>query len=209
VAERVEIVDPHFDDGRMAHGFQIRSGPMPVYATQLTLETIKGAFPYLTSSNPSFLDEEKCILERRIALLNFTAINEWEKIENHALSIQCFPVYHGGKYISLGFSIGKPGEFVYISDVKVIPKETWYYLKSLPRIKVLVIDSLDKTGIWSHCGLDEAMDIVEALNPVQAYFTGISCGMGLHDETEQEIQQRNRSISFAYDGMLLKSFKNL
>lgn len=49
---------------------------------------------------------------------------------------------HGGDYISLGFSIGRAGEFVYISDVKAIPPDTMAYLKSLPRIKTLVLDSL-------------------------------------------------------------------
>lgn len=53
-----------------------------------------------------------------------------------------FPVLHGGSYISLGFSIGKEGEFVYISDVKAIPPETMAYLKSLPKINTLVLDSL-------------------------------------------------------------------
>lgn len=53
-----------------------------------------------------------------------------------------FPVLHGGDYISLGFSIGKEGEFVYISDVKAIPPDTWAYLKGLSRIKTLVLDSL-------------------------------------------------------------------
>ncbi len=203
----VEVVDPHYDDGRKAHGFKILGGPMPIYLTKSTMETVQGAFPYLASSKPSYLDEENCILDRRIALLDFRVIDEWAKIENDGLTIQCFPVYLGGKYVSLGFSIGKPGEFVYISDVKVIPQETWYYLKSLPRIKILVIDALDMTGIWSHCGIAEAIEIVQALNPVKAYFTGISCGMGLHDETESEVQIQNPSIFFSYDGMRLQDLK--
>jgi len=79
------------------------------------------------------------------------------RIDPDDVPIRCFPVLHGGDYISLGFSIGRPGEFVYISDVKAIPPETWAYLKSLPRIKTLVLDSLKwDTDNFGHASLKEA-----------------------------------------------------
>jgi phosphoribosyl 1,2-cyclic phosphodiesterase len=167
------------------------------------MTVVDNAFPYLTSTTPPYLDETTNILERRIALLKFQVISDWEKLTLHHLPIQCFPVYHGGKYVSLGFAIGDLSQFVYISDVKIIPKETFYFLKSIPKIKILIVDALDWDGIWSHTGMEEAIEIAASLNPEVVYFTGISCGLGLHHEVEEMLQLRNPSYHLAYDGLLL------
>jgi phosphoribosyl 1,2-cyclic phosphodiesterase len=205
---RVAVPDPHYPlEARTVLGFQVLSGPLPVFATATTWQTLRSTFPYLTSSAPPpYLDEAQCILERRVALLATQEVDEWASLEVHGLPVQCFPVFHGGQYVSLGFSFGAPGEFVYISDVKVMPEQTWRYLKSLPRIRVLVVDALDREGIWSHCGLSEALDIVEALDPLSVYLTGISCGLGLHDQVEEELQQRCARYHLAFDGLTLRGF---
>lgn len=207
IATRVQIPDPHHDDGRLCYGFRVLSGPLPIYCTEPTMTCVQNAFPYLTNGTPPYLDETNNILERRIALLNFTVIEEWQKLTVHDLPIQCFPVFHGGKYVSLGFAFGSLQEFVYISDVKIIPQQTFYYLKSIPKIKVLVVDALDMDGIWSHTGIEEAIDIVEALKPEVAYFTGIACGMGLHNDMEAQLQSRNISYHLAYDGLVISGME--
>jgi hypothetical protein len=96
------------------------------------------------------------------------------------VQVRSFPVYHGGTYISLGFCFGADfNEFVYISDVKLFPvgycagsrvrrfmfhhahdmssqqEESWQFLVSMPRIKCLVLDCLNISGINSHLGLHE------------------------------------------------------
>lgn len=203
-AQRVQVPDP-LHPGQFTAGFRILSGLMPIYATTETLSTVSSCFPYLCNE-PCYLVKEENILSRRIALLKFTAIQDTEMLEVEGLSIQCFPVWHGGKYVSLGFSIGKEGEFVYISDVKIIPPETWTYLKSIQKIKVLVLDALDKEGIFSHCGLYEAIDIAKQLCPEIVYFTGMCCEMGLHDEVEKELANMGMPYHLAFDGMRLDGF---
>lgn len=183
-------------------------GAIPIYLTHETYRTVKSVFSYLTEP-PNYLDEVNQILERRIAFLQFHPMPDFHDFNICGLNIQSFPVYHGGKYVSLGFTIGQSGEFVYISDVKIIPEDTWKYLKNLPRIQVLVVDALDWDGIWSHCGMHEAIDIAKQLNPQKVYFTGMSCGMGLHDDIEKKLKDDLLLTNYyvAYDGLVL-DFRN-
>ena len=93
---------------------------------------------------------------------------------------------------------------MYISDVKVIPASTLAYLQSIQQIKILILDALDRDGIFSHLGLEEALAIVQLLCPTTTYLTGMSCGMGMHDETEAMLQARGlHNVFLAYDGMVL------
>ncbi len=191
--------------GEETIGFKVMSGAMPVYLNEPTMATVKTCFNYLTAP-PVFLDKKDKILERRIALLDFKVIDSNAHFEVAGLPIRAFPVYHGGTYVSLGFSIGKAGEFVYISDVKIIPDETMAYLKALPRIKVFVIDVLNFEGIFAHMGLDEALGIVAVLNPEVTYFVGMSCSVGMHDELEAKLAEIAPNTHLAYDGLILEGF---
>lgn len=96
---------------------------------------------------------------------------------------------------------------MYISDVKIIPPETMEYLKSIPKIKVLVLDLLAEEGIYAHIGLYEALEIYNILKPEQFYGTGMACGLGLHDITEKRLKEMaGENLSLAYDGMVLEGF---
>ena len=49
------------------------------------------------------------------------------------------------------------------------------YLKSIPKIKVLVLDALNlDAGVWSHMGLTEALQFARELQPDTVYFIGRS-----------------------------------
>eukprot|EP01035_Chromulina_nebulosa_P020797 gene20797-26961_t len=148
------------------------------------MDTINKQFGYLTEV-PPYLDEANFILERRIALLNFKVIDPNEYFDLHGLPVRAFPVYHGGRYISLGFSIGKPD-----------------------KIKNLVLDCLDINGIYSHIGLNEAKEIISLLKPENVYFVGMSCGIGFHDNFNERLKSEvtNCNCSLAYDGLVLDGF---
>lgn len=187
-------------------GFRVLSGALPIYLTSDTMKVVDRCFPYLTNP-PTYLDEATNIIERRVALLKFHIVDDNETVSLHGMRVRCFPVWHGGTYVSLGFSFGAAGEFVYISDVKIIPEETWAYLRSLPRIKVLVLDALDRDGIFVHMGLTEALAVCEILKPEQAFFVGMCCDLGLHEELELELAQKGLNCHLAYDGLLLEGFR--
>lgn len=187
-------------------GFRIKSGPMKVFGHQETMDVVGKAFSYLTNP-PTFLDDEKFILSRRVALLDIHVIDPSSEFVLDGLQIKSFPVWHGGTYISLGFSIGREGEFVYISDVSSIPEPTWAYLRSLPKINTLVIDTIGKESIFPHMGIDDALEVVRTLDPTHAYLTGMSCGLGDHDEVNEQLAARTSNTQLSYDGLVLDGFQ--
>jgi phosphoribosyl 1,2-cyclic phosphodiesterase len=192
-------------DGQDVVGAKVLSGPLSIYLHQETMNTVKQAFGYLTNA-PEYLDEENFILERRIALLNFKVIEPRSDFLCHGLQVRSFPVYHGGTYISLGFSFGKEGEFIYISDVKIIPEDTMNYLKSIPKIKTLVLDCLSDTGIFSHFSLEEALATADILKPENLYLTGMGCGFGLHEDRQVKLSMQRPNTYLAYDGLMLDGY---
>jgi phosphoribosyl 1,2-cyclic phosphodiesterase len=200
-----DVPDPNNESGFVT-GFRLVSGVLPIYLNRETMTTVSSVFGYLTGEH-QWLDKERKILQRRVACLDFNVIESTSTLDIHGLSVRCFPVYHGGTYISLGFSFGREGEFVYISDVKIIPATTMAYLKSISRIKTLVIDALDRKGIFAHMGLNEALDVIVELQPERAILTGMSCGMGLHEEVERELAERAPTTTLAFDGMHLSGFE--
>jgi hypothetical protein len=81
------------------------------------------------------------------------------------------------------------------------------FLKSLPRIKVFVIDALNKEmGVYSHMGLGEALNIIKILNPVKAYLIGMTCSIGDHEKMNEELRIISERTELAFDGMLLEGF---
>jgi phosphoribosyl 1,2-cyclic phosphodiesterase len=133
-------------------------------------------------------------------------IEDTAEFVTQTLPVKCFPVLHGGSYVSLGFNFGRPGELVYISDVKIIPPESMEYLKSLPQIRVLVIDCLNPAGRehYAHFNLTEALECIAVLNPVKAYLVGMCCKCGDHDAMNEAIRAMGLdNVELAYDGMRL------
>lgn len=203
----VEVPDAEAG-GQLIHGFQVAGGALPIYLTRDTMDVVSQSFGYLVNA-PEYLDEAANVIRRRIACLDFNVISESTVMEVSGLPVRIFPVWHGGQYVSLGFCFGKEGEFVYISDVKVIPPETYGYLQGLPRIQTLVLDCLDRNGIWSHIGLEEALEVVGVLQPEHTYLVGMSCGLGKHSDIEAELSEKWPNVHLAYDGLLLSGFQQI
>jgi phosphoribosyl 1,2-cyclic phosphodiesterase len=186
-------------------GCRILSGPLPIYLHQATMNVVTNCFGYLQQKGDYFPNTD--VLKRRIALVDFYVIEQTAQLDMSGLPVRCFPVYHGGTYVSLGFDIGAPGELVYISDVKIIPDDTWAYLESVSPIKLLVLDVLSETGIYSHLGLSEALEIVDRLKPVRTLFTGMSCYLGDHDALCARIAATHPAVSVAFDGLTVDGLR--
>jgi len=130
------------------------SAPTPVYLNIETKRVCQSAYPYL------FPRLEASDVPRRIAQLDWRVISDVDEFEVHGVPAKAFPVFHGGTYISLGFSFGKDKPFVYISDVSSFPEETLRTISSLSPISTLVIDALNRGGHNSHLSLPEAIEFV-------------------------------------------------
>jgi len=95
----------------------------------------------------------------------------------------------------LGFRIGG---FTYITDANYITEDE--------KIKVLgskcfVLNGLRKQKHISHYTLDEALELIRAIDAPKSYITHISHQLGFHNEIEAELPQ---NVMLAYDGLELE-----
>jgi phosphoribosyl 1,2-cyclic phosphate phosphodiesterase len=166
------------DDIR-AFNFRSRKD-MPVYAHPRVQESLRREFQYIFSNDP------------------YPGI---PKVELHTIDKQPFQVFDiqvtpievmHYQLPVLGFRIA---DFAYVTDAKTIAPEE---LSKLEGLDVLVINALRKETHISHLTLDEAIALVEQLQPKRAYFTHISHLMGLHKEVESILPH---NIHIAYDGL--------
>lgn len=96
----------------------------------------------------------------------------------------------------LGYRIGG---LVYITDALTIPDEEYAKMK---QVDVLVINALRKQPHLSHQTLDEALRVIEQVQPREAYLVHMSHHMGLTAEVEKELPPH---VHFAYDGLVVES----
>lgn len=94
----------------------------------------------------------------------------------------------------LGF---RTGDFTYITDANIIAEVE---LEKIKGSKILVLNALRREKHYSHFNLEEALAIVERVQPEQAYFTHLSHYMGLHADVERELPA---NVHLAYDGLIL------
>lgn len=89
------------------------------------------------------------------------------------------------------------GDFTYITDANYISDSEKEKIKGS---KVLVLNALRREKHPSHYTLDEALALVEELQPEQTYFTHISHQLGLHEEVSKELPT---NVHLAYDGLTI------
>ncbi len=87
------------------------------------------------------------------------------------------------------------GDFTYITDANYISEEEKDKIKGS---KTLVLNALRREKHPSHFTLDEALALIEELQPETAYLTHISHQLGLHSEVELSLPE---NVFLAYDGM--------
>ncbi len=94
-----------------------------------------------------------------------------------------------------GFRIG---DFAYITDANRIPAEE---LQKLQGLEVLILNALRKETHISHFNLEQALEIIDQLQPNKAFLTHISHQFGLHAEEEALLPP---NVFLAYDGLELQ-----
>ena len=86
-------------------------------------------------------------------------------------------------------------DFTYITDANYISETE---LEKIKGSKIIVLNALRRKKHISHFTLDEAVNILQQLQPEQAYLTHISHQIGLHEDVEKELPS---FIKLAYDGL--------
>lgn len=95
----------------------------------------------------------------------------------------------------LGYRVG---DLAYITDASYIDTKE---VEKLKDVNVLVINALRKTEHFSHFSLPEALEVIKAVGPNQAYITHISHEMGFHKNVDLELP---KNVHLAYDGLTVE-----
>tara|TARA_Y100001954_G_C15576016_1_gene485925 strand:+ start:54 stop:701 length:648 start_codon:yes stop_codon:yes gene_type:complete len=153
---------------------------MPVYAGMFAFPDLKREFHYA-------FEEDKYPGAPSIELVEITG----DQFNINEINITPIRAKHYKNEV-FGFRIG---DLTYITDTNEIPDTE---LEKIKDSKIVILNALRKEKHYSHFNLDEAIKVIEQLNPEQAYFTHISHLMGLHKEVEKDLP---RNIKLAYDGL--------
>ncbi len=124
-------------------------------------------------------------------MVNVTTIDKDNSFQIGSLEFHPIEAMHGRLPV-LGFRIKN---FVYLTDVKTIREEE---LKKLSGVEILVLNALHQDHHYTHLNLSEALDLIQFLEPKQAYLTHISHRMGKHAEVSRILPE---NVSIAYDGL--------
>ena len=165
--------------------FFFRQGKIPIYLHERVLNSLEERFAYIFNTKkryPGAPDFEINLIDK----------NQDFEIKN--LIITPVESMHM-KLPVLGFRINK---FAYLTDVKTIERKE---LEKLTNLDVLVINALRFDPHPSHLNVDEAINIIDQINPKMTYFTHISHNMGFHEEVCNKLPN---NISLAYDGLILE-----
>jgi phosphoribosyl 1,2-cyclic phosphate phosphodiesterase len=152
---------------------------MPVYGNTRVLEQIKREFHYVFTSNYPGVPQL-----------------ELHEISNREFQIGKIPIlpvevlHH--KLPVFGFRIH---DFTYITDANSIPADE---LNKLRGTRVLVINALQRDDHISHFTLNEALEVIEKIQPQRAFLTHISHNLGLYHEVSKELPP---GVMLAYDGL--------
>lgn len=168
------------DDTR---GFQFfQQQPTHIYGSRQALEGVRREVPYAFEEHkypgvPVYELHEIDEQPFRIGDIDITPVLVWH---------YRMPVF-GFRFL----------DFTYITDANYIEE---VQLDKIRGSHTLVLNALRHEKHLSHFTLQEAVDIAQALQVKQAYFTHISHQLGLHHEINAELPM---GIELAYDGLQL------
>jgi len=165
------------DDVRAFNWIQKKA--MDLYAEPRVLKEIRDKFLYaFDNSYPG------------VPRLNLHAV-EKAKFDIDGLSILPIRLMHY-KLPILGFRFG---DLSYITDASYISDEE---RKKLVGSRYLIVNALRKEKHPTHFNLQEALDLIEEVQPEKAYLTHISHQMGLYSDILKDLPD---SVIPAYDGL--------
>ena len=155
---------------------------MPIYAQQAVIDQLKCEFAYVFA-------ESKYPGVPQVIVHPITK----DSFKIGTTNIQPIEVMHH-KLPVFGFRIK---DFTYITDANHISDKEKEKIRGS---KVLVLNALQKKPHISHFTLQQALDLVEELQPEKAYLTHISHKLGLHRDVKKELPDH---VELAWDGLVL------
>jgi phosphoribosyl 1,2-cyclic phosphate phosphodiesterase len=156
-------------------------GPILLYATPETAETLERIYDYTFSPQATYPNRARVKLEPL-----------GDRTEIHGVGFTRVPVLHGGMEIA-GFRFGNAA---YLTDVSAIPEESFDLLKGLDH---LVLSALRHKPHPSHATVEQALGWARRIGARHTWLTHIAHELG-HEETNRELPD---SVKLAYDGLTI------
>jgi len=170
-----------FDDIRP---FNIRQrSALPVYGNEQTFRIIRRVFAYVFDDKPT-LSTVPSVLLKEIK----------EPFELLGLSFIPIPMLHGEMEV-LGFRFGRAA---YLTDFSKIPESSLPLLHGLDE---LILDALRDIPHPMHQTVDQALALVQRLEPRRAWFTHIAHDLPHAATNERLAKMGFPHVQLAYDGL--------
>lgn len=162
----------------------LRGGPLPVYATEQTHESLKRIFIYAFDGRPipkGYFHPDPRVITGPFAVGDLT--------------ITPFALPHG-RITSTGFLFTQAGgpRFAYLTDCKEVPDDV---IAQVRGIEVLVLDALRPAPHPTHLCLDEALTTARRIGAERTYFTHLTHDYD-HDRDQAEMPP---GVWLAHDGL--------
>jgi phosphoribosyl 1,2-cyclic phosphate phosphodiesterase len=158
----------------------IQKHPTDIYAEARVHEAVKRIFNYVFAQYkyPGIPSMKLHTVEEKPFLIDGITF----------VPIRCYhhklPVY--------GFRVG---DITYITDTNYIPDDEMVKVKGT---KVLIVNALRKEKHISHFNLEEALEVIQKIQPEKAYLTHVSHAFGRHENIQKELPE---NVFVAFDGM--------
>jgi len=154
--------------------------PMQIYATTEVQEALKREFSYVFSGNyyPGIPQVK---------------LNTFDKESLNFFGEEIIPI--DVMHYNLPVKAFRLRNFSYITDANFIDEVGF---KKLEGTEILVINALRIEPHISHFNLEEALEIIERIQPKKAYLIHISHLLGLHEEVSKIVPS---NVEIAYDGL--------
>jgi phosphoribosyl 1,2-cyclic phosphate phosphodiesterase len=153
--------------------------PIPVHATQDTLNALQRVFQYAFEAEP----------QSSVPKLDLKVMQD-APFDLFDLSFTPIRLEHGRSTV-FGFRFGAAA---YLTDHSAIPEES---LAKLRGLDVLFLDALRYRPHPTHTTVADALQLVEALQPRRVFFTHMCHDLG-HEKTEALLPAH---VRLAYDGL--------
>lgn len=161
--------------------FNFSSGhPMSVYAQERVATDVRKRFAYIFGEPIPGLPR-----------VELQTIDQNSVLELGGIQVQSIGILHGRLPI-LGFRFG---ELCYLTDVKTIsPTE----LQKVKGVRFLVLNALQHREHRTHLNLEEALELIEQIQPEKAWITHISHELGLSVQIERQLPA---GVALGTDGL--------
>lgn len=157
-----------------------RDEPIPVHGDRATLDRVERVFDYAFDS----------AWAQAVPRLSLHVIEG--DLELLGLQVRPVPVIHGRLPV-LGFRFGR---FAYVTDCSEIPDASRDLLRGLD---VLVLGALRHKEHPTHFTIDQALEVVDDLQPRHTYFTHIAHDLD-HEQTNDYLPD---DVELAWDGLVI------